>query len=70
MLVGGGLRNALTIGAADELGMKIESRLISVPDLHATVHCALGSDPSKQLFAGERPVPIANRGWPVAELFA
>ncbi|GAB4155896.1 MAG: DUF1501 domain-containing protein [Planctomycetaceae bacterium] len=70
VLAGGGLKNGKTIGVTDELGMKIEKRPISVPDLHATIHCALGIDPSKELYTNQdRPVPITDRGDPVRELF-
>ena len=71
VMAGGGLQNGKTIGVTDEFGMKIESRPVSVPDLHATVHCALGIDPSDELYAeGDRPVPITDRGEPVRELFS
>lgn len=70
VLAGGGLNNGKTIGVTDELGMKIESRPVSVPDLHATIHCALGIDPAAELFAtGDRPVPITDMGQPIRELF-
>jgi hypothetical protein len=70
VLAGGGLRNGRTIGVTDELGMKIESRPVSVPDLHATIHCALGIDPTEELYAaGDRPVPITDNGHPIEELF-
>ena len=70
ILAGGGLRSGRVVGETDELGMKIASRPISVPDLHATIHCALGIDPSKELYAGERPVPITDMGEPVREIFS
>ena len=71
VMAGGGLQNGKTIGVTDELGMKIESRPVSVPDLHATVHCALGIHPADELYAeGDRPVPITDRGQPVRELFS
>lgn len=70
VLAGGGLRNGVTIGTTDELGLKIEDRPVSVPDLHATIHCALGIDPSEELYAGDRPVPITDQGEPIRELFA
>lgn len=70
VLAGGGLDNGKTIGVTDELGMKIESRPVSVPDLHATIHCALGIDPAAELVAtGDRPVPITDLGQPIRELF-
>ena len=50
--------------------MKIVSRPVSVPDLHATIHAALGINPHEHLYAGERPVPITDGGVPIAELFA
>jgi hypothetical protein len=41
-----------------------------VPDLHATIHAALGISPKTILHAGERPVPITDGGVPIAELFS
>ncbi len=70
VLAGGGLKNGVTIGETDELGMKIVSRPVSVPDLHATIHCALGINPREEIFAGNRPVPITDDGEPIRELFA
>ena len=70
VLAGGGLKNGLTIGQTDELGMKIVDRPVSVPDLHATIHCALGIDPSHELYTpNDRPVPITDMGQPIRELF-
>lgn len=70
VLAGGGLRNGLTIGETDELGMNIVSRPVSVPDLHATIHAALGIDPAHELYTGDdRPVPITDGGQPIRELF-
>jgi len=66
---GGGLNNARTIGVTDELAMNIEERPVSVPDLHATIHCALGIRPDKTLYDGDRPVPITDMGQPIRELF-
>lgn len=68
-LAGGGLKTGKAIGTTDELGMKIEERPVSVPDLHATMLAALGIDTRTELYAGERPVPITDGGTPVAELF-
>ena len=69
VLAGGGLKNGVTIGETDELGMKIVSRPVSIPDLHATIHCALGINPHEEIYAGNRPVPITDDGEPVRELF-
>lgn len=70
VLAGGGLKNGVTIGETDELGMKIVSRPVSVPDLHATIHCALGINPREEIYSGTRPVPLTDEGEPVRELFA
>jgi len=69
-LAGGGLKNGLTIGETDELAMKIESRPVSVPDLHATIYATLGIDTKTHLYAGDRPVPITEGGEPIRELYA
>jgi hypothetical protein len=69
-LAGGGLRTGQAIGETDELGREIVDRPVSVPDLHATIHCALSINPAKELFDGDRPVPITDRGQCVSELFA
>ncbi len=69
VLAGGGLKTGQAIGVTDELGMKIVDRPISVPDLHATIHHALGVDPTEELYAGDRPVPITDGGKPVHEAF-
>lgn len=70
VLAGGGLQNGKTIGETNELGEAIVSRPVSVPDLHATIYASLGIDPSEELFAGDRPVPITDLGDPVRELFS
>jgi hypothetical protein len=69
-LAGGGLRTGQVIGATDDLGKQIVDRPISVPDLHATIHWALGINPEKALRdENDRPVPITDRGVPIRELF-
>jgi uncharacterized protein (DUF1501 family) len=69
LLAGGGLRAGQVVGATDELGNTIIDRPVSIPDFHATIHTALGINPDKSLFAGQRPVPITDHGTPVRELF-
>ena len=69
LLAGGGLKLGQAIGVTDDLGRKIVSRPVSIPDFHATIHHALGIDPSEELYDGDRPVPITDRGQPIAELF-
>jgi len=68
-LAGGGLKTGQVIGETDELARNPTSDPVSVPDLHATIHCALGINPGKNLYDGSRPVPITDRGKPIARLF-
>lgn len=69
VLAGGGLKHRGALGETDELGKKIVSRPIGVPDLFATVHAALQVDYGKNLHDGDRPVPITDNGNPLSELF-
>jgi hypothetical protein len=69
VLAGGGLKTGQAIGTTDEIGKKVVDRPVSVPDFHATIHAALGIDPAKELYDGERPVPITDHGQPIEELF-
>jgi hypothetical protein len=68
VLAGGGLNHCGAWGQTDELAKTILSQPVSVPDFHATIHQALGINPHKELFDGDRPVPITDRGIPVAKL--
>jgi hypothetical protein len=69
VLAGGGLRTGQVIGTTDELAKTIVDRPVSIPDFHATIYAALGINPSKELDAAGRPVPITDHGQPIAELF-
>lgn len=66
---GGGLKGGV-VGETDELSRKPISKPVLVPDLFATIHCALGINPDKYLYDGDRPVPITDQGKAVKELFA
>jgi hypothetical protein len=70
LLAGGGLRTGQAVGETDELGCLPVARPVSVPDLFATIHCALGIDPREELYDGDRPVPITDGGQPARELFS
>ncbi len=70
VLAGGGLRTGQAVGATDDLAMSIVEEPVSVPDLFATIFATLGINPAKNLMDGERPVPITDKGTPVAKLFA
>jgi len=69
-LAGGGLKTGQVVGETDELAKAPVKQPLSVPDVHATIHCALGIDPSKNILDGPRPVPITDRGEPARQLFA
>jgi len=69
VLAGGGLKHGGAVGETGELGKTIVHTPVSVPDLFATIFCGLKIDPSKELYDGERPVPISDGGEPVAQLF-
>ena len=70
LLAGGGLNHQGVYGTTDELSKKILENPVSIPDYHATIHAALGIDPTKELFDGSRPVPITDGGKPIAKLFS
>jgi hypothetical protein len=69
VLAGGGLKHCGAYGETDELGKKIVTNPVGVPDFFATIHAALGIDYSKNLYDGDRPVPITDMGQPIAALF-
>lgn len=70
VLAGGGLRHCGAYGETDELAHKPVTDAVSVPDFFSTIHAALGIDYTKDLHEGDRPVPITDRGVPIAKLFA
>lgn len=70
VLAGGGLSHCGAWGETDEVAKKIVSSPVSVPDFFATICAAVGIDYRKNLYAGDRPVPITDMGQPIAELFA
>lgn len=69
VLAGGGLKHSGAYGQTDEMGKKIVSDAVSVPDFFATIHAAMGIDYSKNLYDGDRPVPVTDMGQPIAALF-
>jgi hypothetical protein len=70
VLAGGGLSHRGAWGETDQIAKKIVSNPVSVPDFFATICAAVGIDYRKNLYDGDRPVPITDRGQPIAELFA
>jgi hypothetical protein len=70
LLAGGGLQTGQAVGTTDDLAMEVADRPVSVPDLFATILATLGVDPRTELYAGNRPVPVTDRGQAFADLFA
>ncbi len=69
VLAGGGLKHQGAYGVTDELSKKIVENPVPLADFHATIHATMGIDPSHELTAGARPVPITDGGKPIAALF-
>ena len=70
VLAGGGLNHRGAFGQTDEISKTILQDPVSVPDFFATIHAALGIDYTKNLYDGDRPVPITDNGRPIAALFS
>jgi hypothetical protein len=70
ILAGGGLKHCGAYGVTDDLSKNVLENPVSIPDFHATVHAAMGVDPSKELFDASRPVPITDGGRPIQALFS
>jgi hypothetical protein len=69
VLAGGGLRHKGAYGESDELSKKLIQNPVSVPDFFATILACLGVDLTKNMYDGDRPVPLTDNGKPIAELF-
>ena len=69
VLAGGGLKHCGAYGQTDEMGKKIVSNPIGVPDFFATIHAAMGIDYLRNLYDGDRPVPVTDMGQPITALF-
>ena len=75
-LSGGGIKTGQVVGSSDEKGFNVESRVVSMGDLYATIYKALGIDWRKEYMSPiGRPIKIANSlddrtGEPVEELLA
>ena len=69
VLAGGGLQTGQVVGVTDELGKEILEDPVSLADFHATIYAAMGIDPARELYDGNRPVPITDSGKPIERLF-
>ena len=70
VLAGGGLSHRGAWGETDDIAKKIVANPVGVPDFFATICGAVGVDYQKNLYNGDRPVPITDMGQPIASLFA
>ncbi|MGK0199306.1 MAG: hypothetical protein ACI91J_002589 [Yoonia sp.] len=70
VLAGGGLSHQGAYGVTDELAKHPVSDRVSVPDFFATICAAVGVNYRKNLYDGDRPVPITDRGNPIAALLS
>jgi arylsulfatase A-like enzyme len=70
VLAGGGIRGGGLYGRSDrDAGYPVDNP-VSPEDLAATIFAALGIDPSRTMTDRQgRPVPIAEGGRPLRELF-
>ena len=68
VLAGGGMKHRGAWGVTDDLCKEAVEAPCSVPDLFATVLANLGIEPRKELFDGDRPVPITDQGTPIVDL--
>lgn len=68
VLAGGGLDHRGALGVTDEMAREIVESPVSVPDFFATICAAVGVDYSKNLYDGDRPVPVTDRGEPIRAL--
>jgi len=68
VLAGGGLNHCGAYGVSDELAMKAVENPVGVPDAFATILASLQIDPTKNLYDGDRPVPITDQGQAIPQL--
>ena len=68
VLAGGGLKHCGAYGVSDELAMEVVDSPVSVPDAFATILAAMQIDPEKNLYDGDRPVPITDQGKAIVSL--
>ena len=68
-MAGGGLKHKGAIGQSDAASKVAVERPLSVPYWHATIDHALGIGRQKNIFDGDRPVPLTDRGNALRELF-
>ena len=60
-MIGGGIKDGQVVGASDETGSNVTSRVTSMGDVFATIYKAFGIDWTKEYDTPiGRPIKIAN----------
>lgn len=71
LLAGGGIKGGIKHGLTDASGGKVKEGLVSVQDFNATIAAALGLNYDEVIMSPtRRPFKIADKGKPVAAVFA
>ena len=71
LLAGGGIKGGLKYGSTDEEGREITEDMVTIPDFNATIATAMGLDLKKKTISpSDRPFTVADKGQPIADLFA
>ncbi len=68
VVAGGGLNHCGAYGVSNELAMEAVENPVGVPDAFATILAGMQIDPSKNLYDGDRPVPITDQGQAIQSL--
>ncbi len=70
-VAGGGMKGGYVYGKSDATGERVADRPVNMPDFNATIAQALGIDLEKvEHSPSGRPFTIADKGRPLADLFA
>lgn len=71
LLAGGGVKGGFKYGETDASGAKVKDKLVNVQDFNATIAAALGLPWNLTIMSpSQRPFQIADKGKPIAEVFA
>lgn len=70
VLAGGGLNHCGGYGTSNELAMEIVEKPVPVPNAFATILATMQIHPNKNLYDGDRPVPITDQGTVITELLS
>ena len=70
LLAGGGVRGGQRFGKTDKEGREVIENDVTIPDFNATIAYGLGIPLDRQIVSDSgRPFTVADKGYPVTELF-